>query len=100
MATNLWYICSVCMDNGRLTDADFHCQNCGKYYCDECLSLHNQMYKKHTAHGIYENEKWPGAKGVEELFTQCEEHGGNHIKMFCEDHSQLCCSTCVLIDHR
>ncbi|KAH3893252.1 hypothetical protein DPMN_017398 [Dreissena polymorpha] len=58
------------------------------------------MYKKHTTLGKSEQRKWPVAKGEAELLTQCEEHKGEHIKMFCVDHSQLCCTACVLLDHR
>ncbi|XP_052253132.1 uncharacterized protein LOC127859663 isoform X1 [Dreissena polymorpha] len=94
------YCCCVCDDNASLTEAHFYCESCCKWYCDQCVSLHGQMYKKHTTLGKMEQVKWPVARGVAELLTKCEEHKGKTIEMFCADHSHLCCTTCVLLDHR
>ncbi|XP_052212091.1 uncharacterized protein LOC127831140 [Dreissena polymorpha] len=94
------YCCSVCEDNDTLKEAQTYCEVCSKWFCDQCMSLHGQMYKKHTTLGKSDQGKWPVAKGVAELLTQCEIHKGENIKMFCADHSQLCCTTCVLLDHR
>ncbi|KAH3819388.1 hypothetical protein DPMN_121121 [Dreissena polymorpha] len=90
----------LCEDNDTLKEAQTYCEVCSKWFCDQCMSLHGQMYKKHTTLGKSDQGKWPVAKGVAELLTQCEIHKGENIKMFCADHSQLCCTTCVLLDHR
>ena len=94
------YCCSVCEDNDTLTEAQFYCERCSKWFCDQCVSLHGQMYKKHSTLGKSEQGKWPVAKGVAEQLTQCEAHKGEKIAMLCADHSQLCCATCVLLGHR
>ncbi|XP_052267474.1 uncharacterized protein LOC127869173 isoform X2 [Dreissena polymorpha] len=86
------YFCSVCEDNDNLIEAQSYCESCSKWYCDQCVSLHDQMYKKHTTLGMSAKAKWPVANVVAELLSQCEEHKGKTIKMFCAEHGQLCCT--------
>ncbi|KAH3779310.1 hypothetical protein DPMN_157111 [Dreissena polymorpha] len=37
---------------------------------------------------------------MEDLLLKCNIHNNKKLKMFCQDHSQLCCSDCVLLNHR
>ncbi|KAH3829128.1 hypothetical protein DPMN_131116 [Dreissena polymorpha] len=37
---------------------------------------------------------------MEDLLLKCDVHPDKKVKMFCQDHSQLCCSDCVLLNHR
>ncbi|KAH3750147.1 hypothetical protein DPMN_184665 [Dreissena polymorpha] len=37
---------------------------------------------------------------MEDLLLKCDVHNNKILKMFCQDHSQLCCSDCVLLNHR
>ncbi|XP_052230337.1 uncharacterized protein LOC127844280 [Dreissena polymorpha] len=37
---------------------------------------------------------------MEDLLLKCDVHREEKLKMFCQDHSQLCCSDCVLMNHR
>ncbi|KAH3707800.1 hypothetical protein DPMN_067216, partial [Dreissena polymorpha] len=43
--------------------------------------------------------KWPVTKKMEDLLLKCDVHKDEKLKMFCQDHSQLCCSDCVLLHH-
>ncbi|KAH3749962.1 hypothetical protein DPMN_184478 [Dreissena polymorpha] len=45
-------------------------------------------------------EKWPIAKSTLAILEQCGEHSDEKIKLFCEDHSQLCCHICEALHHR
>ncbi|XP_052262107.1 uncharacterized protein LOC127865987 isoform X2 [Dreissena polymorpha] len=55
------------------------------------------MFEKY---GRGETNKWPLAKTMEDLILKCDIHNNKKLKMFCQDHSQLCCSDCVLLNHR
>ncbi|KAH3820318.1 hypothetical protein DPMN_122064 [Dreissena polymorpha] len=37
---------------------------------------------------------------MEDLLLKCDVHKDEKLKMFCQDHSQLCCTDCVLLNHR
>ncbi|XP_052267110.1 uncharacterized protein LOC127868940 isoform X2 [Dreissena polymorpha] len=45
-------------------------------------------------------EEWPVAIATQKFLENCEVHKGKKLKLFCEDHSQLCCNNCVLLSHR
>ncbi|KAH3710582.1 uncharacterized protein LOC127858404 [Dreissena polymorpha] len=37
---------------------------------------------------------------MEDLLLKCDIHNNEKVKMFCQNHNQLCCSECVLLNHR
>ncbi|XP_052275457.1 uncharacterized protein LOC127874845 isoform X6 [Dreissena polymorpha] len=45
-------------------------------------------------------EKWPVAMATQEFLENCGVHKGKKLTLFCEDHSKLCCDTCILLSHR
>ncbi|KAH3749964.1 hypothetical protein DPMN_184480 [Dreissena polymorpha] len=93
----IWdYICTAC----QALEPQFHCEECCKCFCDSCVNLHNQLYKTHPVFGRERMEKWPIAKSTLNMLEQCGEHSDEKIKLFCEDHSRLCCHICVLLHHR
>ncbi|KAH3895865.1 hypothetical protein DPMN_020032 [Dreissena polymorpha] len=44
--------------------------------------------------------KWPLSKKMEISLLTCVIHKSEQITKYCEDHSQLCCSKCVELNHR
>ncbi|KAH3879215.1 hypothetical protein DPMN_003117 [Dreissena polymorpha] len=44
--------------------------------------------------------KWPLSKKMETSLLTCVIHKGEKLTMYCLDHSQLCCSKCVELNHR
>ncbi|KAH3856444.1 hypothetical protein DPMN_099032 [Dreissena polymorpha] len=44
--------------------------------------------------------KWPLSKKMETSLLTCVIHKSEQITMYCADHSQLCCSKCVELNHR
>ncbi|KAH3749963.1 uncharacterized protein LOC127847747 isoform X4 [Dreissena polymorpha] len=93
----IWdFTCSACQE----LEAQCHCEECCKGFCDSCVKLHNQLYKTHTVFGREQMDKWPLAKSTLDSLEQCEEHIDEKIKLFCDDHSQLCCHICVALHHR
>ncbi|XP_052281166.1 uncharacterized protein DDB_G0279899-like [Dreissena polymorpha] len=37
---------------------------------------------------------------MEDLLLKCDVHREEKLKMFCQDHRQVCCTDCVILNHR
>ncbi|XP_052236955.1 uncharacterized protein LOC127848500 isoform X2 [Dreissena polymorpha] len=94
------YSCLSCESKNIKESAEFFCETCLKCFCNKCLYHHDQIYVNHLKYGREETNKWPLAKKMEDLLLKCDVHSNNNLGMFCQDHSQLCCSDCVLMNHR
>ncbi|XP_052215213.1 uncharacterized protein LOC127833805 [Dreissena polymorpha] len=94
------YSCSTCESKNFETNAEYFCETCLKCFCTKCLYHHDQLYVNHLKYGRGEPNKWPLAKSIEDLLLKCDIHNNKKLKMFCQDHGQLCCSDCVLLNHR
>ncbi|XP_052232355.1 uncharacterized protein LOC127845466 isoform X2 [Dreissena polymorpha] len=44
--------------------------------------------------------KWPLSKKMENYLRTCDIHKDEQLTKFCQDHTRLCCSKCVDLDHR
>ncbi|WAR26258.1 TRI66-like protein [Mya arenaria] len=94
------FSCSPCEENGFNTEAHHYCTKCTIYYCQNCVSKHNVLYKKHAVLGRKDVKKWEAAPGVVDALERCGMHPGEALKLVCGDHDQLCCPVCVAVDHR
>ncbi|KAH3823908.1 hypothetical protein DPMN_125733 [Dreissena polymorpha] len=94
------YVCSVCEESNTLTEAKFNCERCYKFYCDGCVDLHNQLFKTHSVTGRENKNAWPVSKATKHIIEKCSAHKNEKLKMFCENHSELCCHLCILQGHR
>ncbi|XP_052779498.1 uncharacterized protein LOC128216854 [Mya arenaria] len=94
------FACSACEEDGLNTEAKQFCNQCTKYYCDNCITKHNGLYKRHTLLDRKDVEKWAAAPGSMDILERCERHPGEALKLVCDDHDQLCCYVCVAVDHR
>ncbi|KAH3799625.1 hypothetical protein DPMN_153236 [Dreissena polymorpha] len=94
------FLCSGCDDSGLPIEAQYFCKGCLRYYCENCNVLHSQLFKNHVVLGRADRPEWPIAEVTLGSITQCEQHPEEKIKMFCKDHSKLCCVYCLHSDHR
>ncbi|KAH3819912.1 uncharacterized protein LOC127881637 [Dreissena polymorpha] len=94
------YVCGGCESRTIFESADYFCATCTKFFCRKCIDPHDQIYAKHSKYGREETNKWPLTKIMEDLLLKCDVHKDKKLKMFCQDHSQLCCTDCVLLNHR
>ncbi|XP_052779818.1 uncharacterized protein LOC128217040 isoform X1 [Mya arenaria] len=94
------FTCSLCKENGFNTEAHHCCTQCTNYYCQNCVSKHNVVYKKHAVLGRKDLKKWEAAHGMVDALERCGMHPGEALKLVCGDHDQLCCPVCVAVDHR
>ncbi|KAH3710262.1 uncharacterized protein LOC127857157 [Dreissena polymorpha] len=94
------YFCITCKNKNTKTEAKAYCKKCDSCFCDQCVNLHSQLFQHHITNGPKEMEKWPVAMATQEFLEICEVHKEETLKLFCEDHSQVCCNTCILLSHR
>ncbi|XP_052781787.1 tripartite motif-containing protein 66-like isoform X1 [Mya arenaria] len=94
------FACSLCEEDGLNTEAQHFCNQCTKYYCVNCVSTHNKLYKRHTVLDRKDVKKWAAPPGMVDVLERCERHPGEALKLVCGDHDQLCCHVCVAVDHR
>ncbi len=94
------FLCSTCEDKKLDTSADFYCESCMKFFCGNCAIMHNQLFTKHVPFGRGDMKKWPVAKKVEDFLLKCDVHKEENLKMFCNEHSELCCTNCAFLNHR
>ncbi|KAH3782185.1 hypothetical protein DPMN_160097 [Dreissena polymorpha] len=94
------YVCFACEGNNLEESADYFCETCMKFFCGKCSYQHDPFYTNHSKYGRKETNKWPLPKKIEDLLLKCDVHKEKKLKMFCEDHCKLCCTDCVLLNHR
>ncbi|XP_052231558.1 uncharacterized protein LOC127844990 isoform X2 [Dreissena polymorpha] len=96
------YCCSPCeeIDENTLHEADVYCKNCVKFFCGDCSKPHAQLYKSHDTYGQENLSNWPVPKAKADLLQKCQVHRNKKLKHFCSGHNELCCSACVLQNHR
>ncbi|XP_052223854.1 tripartite motif-containing protein 75-like [Dreissena polymorpha] len=92
--------CSVCDEDGINNEGLFHCKICLKTYCDDCVKMHKKLLKDHAVSAKSDGDSWYVANKVDDTIELCEEHTTEKLTMFCEDHEQLLCNLCLLLNHR
>ncbi|WAR26090.1 TRI33-like protein [Mya arenaria] len=93
------FTCSPCKDDGLNNEAHFFCDECKKYYCNNCVQLHNKLFRTHSVLGRQDVSKWVGYAGLSPI-EKCDKHGDKKLELLCEDHDELCCPICVSLTHR
>ncbi|XP_052211973.1 uncharacterized protein LOC127831032 isoform X1 [Dreissena polymorpha] len=94
------FCCSPCHEHKTVQWAEFYCDNCEKFYCAKCINLHGQLFGTHATYGRGDTSKWPVSKEVEDFLQKCDLHEDKRLEMYCNDHSQLCCTDCAFLNHR
>ncbi|XP_052781191.1 uncharacterized protein LOC128217828 [Mya arenaria] len=94
------FVCSPCEEDDLNTEAQYFCNQCTKYYCVNCVLVHNKLFKRHSVLDRTDMTKWAAAPGMVDVLERCERHPGEALKLVCGDHDQLCCPVCVAMDHR
>ncbi|XP_052256838.1 uncharacterized protein LOC127862015 [Dreissena polymorpha] len=94
------FCCSPCLEHKTDQWAELYCDTCQEFYCAECVTLHGQLFLKHVTYGRGDTSKWPASKIVQDFLLKCDLHEDKHLEMYCNDHSQLCCTICAFLNHR
>ncbi|XP_052222316.1 uncharacterized protein LOC127838540 [Dreissena polymorpha] len=94
------YVCGACESRHIHESAAYFCASCMKFFCGKCINQHDQLYENHAKYRKEETKKWPLTKSMEDFLLICDVHKEKKLTTFCQDHSQLCCPDCVLLNHR
>ncbi|XP_045188488.2 uncharacterized protein LOC123546347 [Mercenaria mercenaria] len=100
------FSCSPCSEDGKNSEAWYHCSICQAFYCQRCVDVHNKFTKNHSVSDktsdTFGQEFGKSAKqNSNDLPTDvCEEHHGEVVKMFCGHHNHVCCTVCIAVKHR
>ncbi|XP_060606535.1 transcription intermediary factor 1-alpha-like [Ruditapes philippinarum] len=96
-------LCSMCKKNkGKNTEGKKFCVDCHDYFCTNCVKVHNQVPVL-ASHKVLDKSqvKSGTSKGLATApGERCDRHSHKHIDMYCQNHDNVGCSTCMTIDHR
>ena len=93
----------VSCDNCKKSNATGYCKQCTKFYCAECLGVHNKWAPcmDHTVISLDEVARTafqlPSIKP--EVTMKCSSHGKS-LKIYCETCHDLICSNCTVGIHK
>ncbi|XP_060593285.1 E3 ubiquitin-protein ligase Midline-1-like [Ruditapes philippinarum] len=91
--------CLPCTKEGKNVAAIKHCVECDENLCQKCLGDHNK-FSAMRGHQLLDTVKQPSGKKQELPRQRCEKHGGKLIDVYCPDHDNVGCSTCMTVEHR
>ncbi|XP_060576278.1 uncharacterized protein LOC132733635 [Ruditapes philippinarum] len=95
-------LCSMCINEGRNTEGEKYCVDCRDYFCVSCVKVHNKV-PLCAGHKVLDKSqvKSGASKGLPRAPAgRCDRHGHKDIDMYCQNHDNVGCSTCMAVDHR
>jgi hypothetical protein len=95
-------LCSPCKRKGRNQEADKYCTDCHDYYCSECVNFHEDIPAL-SGHNILDKSQVQQKTRVGFPVApteKCERHRFKPVDMYCQNHDDVGCSTCMAVDHR
>jgi hypothetical protein len=96
--------CSMCKNQGKNADGEKYCVDCKDYFCVTCIKVHSKV-PLCAGHKVLDRSqvksKSGNSKGLLNAPTErCDRHSHKHIDMYCQNHDNVGCSTCMADDHR
>jgi hypothetical protein len=96
-------LCSMCRKNkGINTEGEKFCVDCHDYFCINCVKIHSQVPVL-GGHKVLDKSqvKSRNSKGLPRApVERCDRHSHKHIDMYCQNHDNVGCSTCMTTNHR
>ncbi|XP_053375438.1 transcription intermediary factor 1-alpha-like isoform X2 [Mercenaria mercenaria] len=92
-------LCSACKEQNINKEAEKYCVDCRDYYCSECLKLHSTLPAL-KGHKLLGKEAGQSGQLLMVPTERCERHDFKTVDMFCQNHDQIGCGTCIAVDHR
>ncbi|XP_060566011.1 uncharacterized protein LOC132725043 isoform X1 [Ruditapes philippinarum] len=95
-------LCSMCKNQGKNAEGVKYCVDCKDYFCVNCVKVHSQVPVL-VGHKVLDKSqvKSGTSKGLPRAPTErCDRHSHKHIDMYCQNHDNVGCSTCMAVDHR
>lgn len=96
------FVCTMCKNEGKNTEAVKYCTNCSDYYCLGCMKIHDTVP---VLKGHLFVEKGQFQKGSGKLLPtvpteRCDKHCFKPVDMYCKNHDDVGCSNCMTVKHR
>ncbi|KAK3109022.1 hypothetical protein FSP39_021369 [Pinctada imbricata] len=96
--------CTACERENETESAFSWCVNCSEALCNTCDRYHRKTKatKNHKLVSIDVLSTGEGTNDVSLHYADvfCNEHTEEKLKAYCNDHSVVCCMTCVMLKHR
>lgn len=94
------HLCVPCRKKHKENVGEFYCRECKQYLCKMCCSAHED-FDFMSGHEVIVASKVNTSEAVLDMkgYDQCEKHN-KRVKFFCVEHQILCCSSCVIFEHR
>ncbi|XP_060566627.1 uncharacterized protein LOC132725508 [Ruditapes philippinarum] len=95
--------CCLCEKKNIKKEADIYCVECQDYYCSPCTDLH-KMFPAMSTHQFIDKSSFNTVTLQKSLpsfpVEKCEVHKTKLLDMYCADHDDVACATCIAIKHR
>lgn len=100
--------CDACSRDNVLIAAAKMCKECNENICKECANYHskNKLLSSHSLSDILRHPRNAASENAISKIVQanirfkCERHEMKRFKYICIGHDVICCSKCVIFDHR
>ncbi|XP_053401727.1 uncharacterized protein LOC128557719 [Mercenaria mercenaria] len=95
--------CSVCAGKNIKREAEKYCVECQDYYCIPCTDTH-KTFPALRGHKLLDKADF-STHGLQSSLPsfpteRCLIHKAKLLDMFCKNHDEVVCATCVAINHR
>ncbi|XP_053390788.1 uncharacterized protein LOC128553638 [Mercenaria mercenaria] len=95
--------CSPCLANNRNREAVKYCVECQGYYCQSCADVIH-MIPGLKGHTLLDNSNYKSSglpAGLPAVPTErCSIHETKIVDMYCGNHDEVGCTTCMALNHR
>ncbi|XP_053402492.1 uncharacterized protein LOC128557894 [Mercenaria mercenaria] len=95
--------CCVCAGKNIIRQAEKYCVECQDYYCIPCTDMH-KAFPLMRGHKLLDKADFSthGLQSSLPCFPteRCSIHKAKLLDMFCKNHDEVVCATCVAINHR
>jgi hypothetical protein len=96
--------CCLCEKKNITKEADTYCVECQDYYCSPCTDLHKMFPSAMGVHQFIDMSSFNTVSLQKSLpsfpVERCEAHKTKLLDMYCADHDDVACATCIAIKHR
>ncbi|KAK3585820.1 hypothetical protein CHS0354_038340 [Potamilus streckersoni] len=93
--------CQPCLNDKRDTYSAAYCETCSENLCLSCIQHHKRLKiaKDHVVIELNNMESPAIDPSKISLLHRCPLHGKS-FECFCDSHQELCCSKCIIVQHK
>ncbi|XP_060565227.1 uncharacterized protein LOC132724392 isoform X1 [Ruditapes philippinarum] len=96
--------CCLCEKKHIVKEADTYCVECQDYFCSPCTDLHKMFPSAMGVHQFIDKSSFNTVSLQKSLpsfpVERCEVHKTKLLDMYCADHDDIACATCIAVKHR